>query len=235
MKTKDRTLVVVCEDRVIKAYNTRQYRDNCLGAAKVANIRVPKVLGFGEIDGWYYYIEERLEGSQLGKDEVDDELKEEMHQAMDRLRTLRFDKIGNFDANGGITTPCDMFINSFFQSQTPERYHSVAEYNQARLDACFYSAGMTKNSIEAAGFEPHVEDSFITMAHNSLYPRNIMVENGHLVGFVDWERAGAYPDSYEYAKYKYFLDDKSCCMYALDPCTGQKDKNERIIQTLADN
>ncbi|OJJ31905.1 hypothetical protein ASPWEDRAFT_43931 [Aspergillus wentii DTO 134E9] len=38
-------------------------------------------------------------------------------------------------------------------------------------------------------------------AHGDIAPRNIMVdENGNIIGIIDWEYAGWYPDYWEYAQ-----------------------------------
>lgn len=36
--------------------------------------------------------------------------------------------------------------------------------------------------------------------HGDLDPRNILVEEGHVIGIVDWEQSGWYPGYWEYVK-----------------------------------
>ena len=40
----------------------------------------------------------------------------------------------------------------------------------------------------------------IVLTHGDLVPRNILVKNGRIVGIIDWEMAGFYPEYWEYAK-----------------------------------
>lgn len=34
----------------------------------------------------------------------------------------------------------------------------------------------------------------------AISPQNILVENGHISGIIDWEQAGWYPEYWEYVK-----------------------------------
>ncbi len=40
----------------------------------------------------------------------------------------------------------------------------------------------------------------IVFTHADLRPANIIVKNGHIVGIIDWEMAGWYPEYWEFAK-----------------------------------
>ena len=40
----------------------------------------------------------------------------------------------------------------------------------------------------------------IVFTHGDLDPRNILVEEGHVTGIVDWEQSGWYPGYWEYVK-----------------------------------
>lgn len=44
------------------------------------------------------------------------------------------------------------------------------------------------------------------LCHNDLHDENIIVENGHLVGIIDWELGGYYVKGYEDAKYDYLKE-----------------------------
>ncbi|KAI1170872.1 kinase-like protein [Nemania sp. FL0916] len=46
----------------------------------------------------------------------------------------------------------------------------------------------------------------IVFTHGDLVPRNILVRDGNVVGIVDWEMAGYYPEYWEYAKAHFFAD-----------------------------
>ncbi|KAJ1949308.1 hypothetical protein FBU59_001199, partial [Linderina macrospora] len=92
MPTIDSTRVIKCEDRVIKAFHSQSLRDNCLGAAKVASDLVPKILDYGTISEWHYYVEELYEGEEIRcHEEIDDNLKEEVLQVVERMRRQTFD------------------------------------------------------------------------------------------------------------------------------------------------
>ena len=55
------------------------------------------------------------------------------------------------------------------------------------------------------GMPPHK----IVLTHNDIAPRNILVRNANVVGIVDWELSGFYPEYWEYVKAFCFPDWKS--------------------------
>jgi aminoglycoside phosphotransferase len=52
-------------------------------------------------------------------------------------------------------------------------------------------------------FERCAKRSYRTVfSHGDLAPRNILVKDGRVVGIIDWETAGWYPEYWEYARLK---------------------------------
>lgn len=46
----------------------------------------------------------------------------------------------------------------------------------------------------------------IVLTHNNLTPSNIIVRDGMVVGILDWEMCGFYPDYWEFVKAYLFAD-----------------------------
>ena len=46
----------------------------------------------------------------------------------------------------------------------------------------------------------NVWGNYIVFTHGDLVPQNILVENEHVTGIVDWEQAGLYPEYGEHVK-----------------------------------
>ena len=70
-----------------------------------------------------------------------------------------------------------------------ERYNNLVHGNDNLAE---YT---TRIYREAAGAQS------IVFTHGDLGPQNIMVENGHISGIVDWEQAGWYPEYWERESY----------------------------------
>ncbi|KJZ73919.1 hypothetical protein HIM_06587 [Hirsutella minnesotensis 3608] len=56
----------------------------------------------------------------------------------------------------------------------------------------------------------------IVLSHCDLTPRNILVHDGRVVGIVDWEDSGWYPEYWEYVKFFQRAADKDWKQYAED-------------------
>jgi aminoglycoside phosphotransferase len=56
----------------------------------------------------------------------------------------------------------------------------------------------------------------IVLTHCDLMPRNIMVKDGKIVGLLDWEDAGWYPEYWEYVKFFHRPGEREWKQYAED-------------------
>lgn len=93
--------------------------------------------------------------------------------------------------------------------------NAVGDYGPYRDEEAF-RAGMAEalRSCEANSFTEAVINMVNAMpgsgravlTHGDLVPRNILVRDGNVVGLVDWEMSGFYPEYWEYAKAHFFAD-----------------------------
>lgn len=59
-------------------------------------------------------------------------------------------------------------------------------------------------------------DHRVVLSHGDLAPRNILVRDGRILGLVDWEDGGWYPEYWEYVKFFQRPADKDWKHYAED-------------------
>ncbi|PRQ74416.1 Protein kinase-like domain-containing protein [Rhodotorula toruloides] len=63
--------------------------------------------------------------------------------------------------------------------------------------SCALAIGMTSQTWDSK-IAPHIRlDTKIVLTHGDLFPRNILIRNGHLAAIVDWELAGWWPEELE--------------------------------------
>lgn len=70
------------------------------------------------------------------------------------------------------------------------------------LRAC--DAGPTFTEVVIGFLEAIPQHKRIVLTHGDLVPRNILVRGGNVVGIVDWEMSGYFPEYWEYAKAHFF-------------------------------
>jgi hypothetical protein len=170
----------------------------------------PKLLGtYSHAEKTYLFMA-RLPGkpltdklSTLSQDELD-VITGELKLITDELRSLginQFEKswyIGS--VNGG---PCrDDLFSCGYQNRGPfiteaEMYENVIE----RWDKATVHPRLRKPEIDfRRRLYAEISGTEIRFTHGDLVPGNILVENGHISGIVDWEQAGWYPAYWEYVK-----------------------------------
>lgn len=226
------TIVMITDNRVYKAYTSKDARDNCIGVSKHINISIPKILEYGDMAPWYYLVEEKWDGEVCDvahEDDMDEQLLEEIGRMVDKYRTLRFDKIGNFDINGNIVKPHDTYsLYSLWDDVNDyNTFDTVSDFNKQRFNKSINRITSQKLRSVLGPMYSDDKQSFITLAHNDLAPRNIMCENNHLVGIIDWEMSGAFPDTYEVAKNKFYQTGTLTRVFP--PLREPSWTNERII------
>ncbi|EGU11608.1 hypothetical protein RTG_02393 [Rhodotorula toruloides ATCC 204091] len=65
---------------------------------------------------------------------------------------------------------------------------------------CAIASGMSPEKWDS-DIAPHIRlDTHIVLTHGDLFPRNILVRDGHLAAIIDWELAGWWPEEVEAAK-----------------------------------
>jgi aminoglycoside phosphotransferase len=170
----------------------------------------PKPLGsYSHADKTYLFMS-RLPGkplshtlSTLSQDELN-VITSELKVMMDGLRSLRFNQfetscfIGSL--NGG---PCrDDLFSSGYESKGPfsteaDMYENIIE----RWNKNIVRPRITKAEMDfQRRLYAEISGTEIRFTHADLSPKNILIENGHVSGIVDWEQAGWYPAYWEYVK-----------------------------------
>ncbi|KUI63527.1 hypothetical protein VM1G_10251 [Cytospora mali] len=179
---------------------------------KVPSVPVPRVLktiipqSDGEGAGYGIIFMQYIEGTTLeefwptSSDEDKARILGQLREYMNQLRGIEGTFIGSVD---GSVCNDQLFAN---------REHSYGPYK----DEVDFRAGIAESlrSCEANAFTEVVVGMVNAMpksgrsvfTHGDLVPRNILVRDGNVVGFVDWEMAGFYPEYWEYAKAHFFVD-----------------------------
>ncbi|KAL9110170.1 MAG: hypothetical protein Q9227_005230 [Pyrenula ochraceoflavens] len=96
-------------------------------------------------------------------------------------------------ADGSINTR-DCLLSSYIHPPIP--LYSDEELRK-RIHQCYVDTWGERYKDTLLDMLPRSEQSVFT--HGDVAPQNIMVEDGHIVGVLDWELSGWYPDYWEYA------------------------------------
>lgn len=171
------------------------------------NVRVPNVYATFVDDTQgprpvTYIVEERLPGQTLGSfltstsPHIDDTLLQELKDILTQLSTLN----QHTTSLGPLQGP---WRNDYFRSFL-ERFPCTPDDARTTRDFIEYFLHVSRS--RNISYSRNVEECLLpfdferppVFSHGDLGPSNIMVENGHIVGIIDWEQAGWYP---------YFWDD----------------------------
>ncbi|KKZ60276.1 hypothetical protein EMCG_04987 [[Emmonsia] crescens] len=81
-------------------------------------------------------------------------------------------------------------------------YDTISDLNKRLVEMC----GPISNAADKAVIaDVHSRSYHVFFAHADLNPGNVLIHNGRLSGFVDWEFAGWYPEYWEYTKACYIV------------------------------
>ena len=126
----------------------------------------------------------------------------ELKQYMEELRSITGDSIGSVDGSH-----CeDQFFSNIPGGYGP--YKSETAFNKGLVHALQDRGENTWTNMVVRFIEalpPHK----IVLTHNDLAPRNILVKDAKVVGIVDWELSGFYPEYWEYVKALFWPDWQS--------------------------
>lgn len=178
------------------------------------SVPVPRVLktvmpgkGDGDSqDGYGLIFMEYIDGCSLQvawPSYTDEEKARTLEQLSGHLQELRRVEGGSIGPVDGSVCNDQLFANA------------VGDYGPYRDEEAF-RAGMAEalRSCEANSFTQAVinmvnampRSARAVLTHGDLVPRNILVRDGNVVGLVDWEMSGFYPEYWEYAKAHFFAD-----------------------------
>ncbi|EPS43124.1 hypothetical protein H072_2871 [Dactylellina haptotyla CBS 200.50] len=153
---------------------------------------------FDAIDEYDTYIfMDYIEGETLEKmwpnfDEKDKVgIMDELKGHLEELRNMEGTYVGSLE-NGPVLDQ----ILEYQPNKGP--FTSVTEFHETLIDAY---AKVYKGDVK-----PYLRGMLSTREHTIVFthadfrPANIMVKDGHVVGIIDWEMSGWYPEWWEFAK-----------------------------------
>lgn len=183
--------------------------DSLAFVAANTTLPVPKLFGTYIHDGNTYIVMSRLPGKPPMKLLAGMSLAEinvitsDLKPMMDQLRALRVTEFSKESYIGSLGfQPCrDLMFRSGSESKGPFRTEEEMYENIVQRWTNSLFEPMLENSIEyTRRLYRENSGNEILFTHGDLDPRNILVENGHVSGIIDWEQAGWYPEYWEYVK-----------------------------------
>lgn len=153
-----------------------------------------------------YIVMRHIKGQMAGRgwaarsEESKARILEQLRGMVAELRAVRppdGTKVGSID--GG----------PFYDCRLPSRlywgpYATVREFHEALVDGMPWDADCAKfpDLAELFAFYREAEDKLV-LTHGDLSSLNILVQGDRVVGIVDWETAGWFPEYWEYTTAKY--------------------------------
>jgi tRNA A-37 threonylcarbamoyl transferase component Bud32 len=148
------------------------------------DIPVPKIIEIGED----YYKYEYIEGDTL-EDVINDvdmsSICAQLKYYVDQMRNLKSADIRS------IYSPINDEFAKADKSLSIKEFNSLISKNIRKTTSGYYT-DYIQYMIK--------DDYSICFTHADLTPRNIIVKNNEVVGIIDWEMAGFYPEYWEYVK-----------------------------------
>jgi len=174
-------------------------------------IPVPKILRATTLDNKNHIYMTRLSGTPLSecvRSLSQSELETialELKHYLDQLRGLKIKDYEKSEFLGSLNGgPC---LDKIFCSGRPQRgpFRTEREMYENICDRMvdLRSWGRNKpDNYDHIRRRMYRENSnhAITFTHGDLSPCNILVQEGHVTGILDWEEAGWYPECWEYIK-----------------------------------
>jgi Phosphotransferase enzyme family len=205
--------VVGVGDYVVK-YGRNIYPEEAAAldfVAKHTTIPSPSLLGYYEHAGKSYLFMSRMPGVLLEesiKELAPDQLQTisgELKLMADQLRRLR---ISDFEVEWYIGSlnrqPCRDLIFSSNRKRSKGPFSSENEmYDNliTRWIDCVLDPPIPQSEIEfKRKLYGEISGSELVFTHGDLVPHNIMVQDGHVTGIIDWGQSGWYPAYWEYVK-----------------------------------
>ena len=179
--------------------------------AKHTTIPSPSLLGYYEHAGKLYIFMSRMPRvlldeviRQLGPEQLQT-ISSELKLITDQLRRLR---ISDFEDDWYIGSlnrqPCRDFIFSPNPKRSKGPFSSEIEFYEniiTRWKDSVLDPPIFESEIEfIRKLYSEISGSELILTHGDLIPHNILVQNGHVTGIIDWGQSGWYPAYWEYVK-----------------------------------
>lgn len=153
-------------------------------------------------------VMEYIEGDVLRDvwEDMDDERRQkiisQLKGFMDELRSIKGDFIGSVDGTACEDPVFCAELGTFGPYKTEEEFNDglTRAMKLARDDSWV---------DQIARFIKAMPRHEVVLTHSDFSPRNIIVRGDQVVGIIDWEMAGFYPDYWEYIKALYHPDWQS--------------------------
>ena len=177
-----------------------------MAAIRTARIPAPKVVSVGEHPErpWasVSILMTRLPGNEF--EDVYDELEATQRETIiTELRTI-LDAMRTWKSPWGQRI-CSISGSSIRSTRVPDHKfgpcESEQEFNDYLISAASSHAFKTQKEFEAKIATAREINSMhhrVVFTHGDLALHNVMVHDGHISGFIDWECAGWYPDYWEF-------------------------------------
>ncbi|OAL35373.1 hypothetical protein AYO20_05424 [Fonsecaea nubica] len=188
------------ENNVIKygaSVDAQEAQTLCFIQRSGLGIRVPEVYAYGMCEKVGFIEMELIEGdilediwSQLSKDEKLS-IAQQLREIVFRLRSVEGSYIGSLDQRPAVDPRRNRNRGGPFETE--------AAFNEFLLS----------NTISTTPpiYRKMLEDLLSTtkhkilLTHGDLSPTNIVVKEGQIVGIIDWEFAGWYPEYWEFVQF----------------------------------
>ena len=175
--------------------------------ARDAGFPVPKVICYGEHPETphapFSILMTRLPGRHLGEvfgDVTDEERKQIVLEMKSYLDCMR-----KWSNPWGARRICSISNGPIRSVRVPRHlispHDSLQEFNKNLIGAIWDEDWGDRSGYEtslACANKLHESPHRIVFTHGDLAHHNILVEDGHVTGFIDWEAAGWYPNYWEF-------------------------------------
>jgi len=173
------------------------------------SVPVPKIFNSYKIGDIAYIIMEYIKGKtleELWEDLSNEErltILSELKGYINQIRNIKGTYIGSVNKK-----PC---IDIRRHSKEGGPFDTEAEFNEFIISR--FHPRINKSLINIIR-QTLRTDHKILFTHGDISPRNILIENGHIICILDWECAGFYPEYWEYIKSLHALNwDTDCIDY----------------------
>jgi aminoglycoside phosphotransferase len=171
-----------------------------------AGFPVPMVISYGDHPDWpnapVSILMTRLPGKELA--EMYEQFNDEEHESVfTELRTM-LGVMRNWPHPWGGDRICSVLGTAIRSVRVPSHsigpYESQAEFNDRLISPARRGDKSQEWFEEKLEFAKRIRSVHyeVVFTHGDLKDHNILVHDGHISGFIDWESAGWYPDYWEF-------------------------------------
>jgi len=186
---------------------TRLEEVQAMMVARSAGLPVPQVISYGEHPNAPHapvsILMTRVPGSELGL--IYEDLTPAQQEAIRKEMTTMLEAIRNWRSPWGKKRICSITGGPIRSVRVP--FHSIGPCDDEReFDQCLIRTASDHGFPSETAFQEKLacakkmqkKNHRIVFTHGDFKHHNIMVHEGHVSGFIDWESAGWYPEYWDY-------------------------------------